>query len=262
MSGGLLAGYFLAGYPDLPSSVALAKKSMPMVDIFEIGYPSKDPFFDGDVIRRAHKKVLEKETPDLAYWKELRNVLDKPLWIMAYKNDFIRNDLYRTFAEQKLMDALVLPDCTGGERLDLQKELSASNVEVAGFVNNKTPLEQLDIIASNHRTIYFQLYLGRTGSSEKKEQDLSAYINAIKVYPGVQLLAGFGISSAERSCALIKQGFDGVIVGTALLKALCESEENMLRLIRDISRALKKQSADVCDNPAGCLTRLPKNANC
>jgi tryptophan synthase alpha chain len=241
MSGGLLAGYFLAGYPDIPSSITLMKKSAPMVDIFEIGYPSRNPFFDGDVIRQAHKKVIEKEAPDLAYWKKLRKALDRPLWIMAYKNDFIRNGLYRVFAEQKLMDSLVLPDCTDGERLDLQKELSALNVEVTGFANSKTPLEQLDKIASSHRTIYFQLYLGRTGSAEKEEQDPSAHINAIKAYPGVHLLAGFGISSAERSCCLIKQGFDGVIIGTALLKALCESEENMLQLIRDISRAIKKQ---------------------
>lgn len=239
MRGGLLAGYFLAGYPDISSSMTLIKKSAPDIDIFEIGYPSKNPFFDGDLIRQAHKKVLEKGTPDPAYWKKLRHALDKPLWIMAYKNDFIQNDLYRTFAEQKLMDSLVLPDCTDEERLDLQKELSVLNIEVVGFVNGKTPPEQLDRIASNHKTIYFQLYLGRTGSTGKRGQDPSACINAIRAHPGVKLLAGFGINSAEKSCRLIDQGFDGVIIGTAFLKALCESEENMLRLIRNISRAVR-----------------------
>ncbi|MDR0760479.1 MAG: tryptophan synthase subunit alpha [Treponema sp.] len=241
MSRGLLAGYFLAGYPNISSSIALIKKSVPGVDIFEIGYPSRDPFFEGDVIRQAHKKVLEKEAPDIIYWKKLRAAIDKPLWIMAYKNDFIRNGLYRTFAAEKLMDSLVLPDCSDEERLDLQKELAALNVEVIGFVNGKTPPEQLDKIASNHKTIYFQLYLGKTGSTGKKEQRLSAHINAIKAHPGVRLLAGFGIDSAEKSCSLIDQGFDGVIIGTALLKALRESEGNMLRLIRDISCALTRQ---------------------
>ncbi|MDR2160388.1 MAG: tryptophan synthase subunit alpha [Treponema sp.] len=241
MSRGLLAGYFLAGYPDISSSMALIRKSIPDVDIFEIGYPSRNPFFDGDVISEAHKRVLEKEAPDIAYWKKIRNVLDKPLWIMAYKNDFIQNGLYRTFTEQGLMDSLVLPDCTDEERFDLQKELSVLNVEVVGFVNSKTPPEQLDEIASNHRTIYFQLYVGKTGSTGKTELDPSAYINAIRAHPGVKLLAGFGIDSAEKSRFLIDQGFDGVIIGTALLKALCKSEENMLQLIRDISHAVKNK---------------------
>jgi tryptophan synthase alpha chain len=242
MSEGLLAGYFLAGYPDIPSSLGLVKKCMSMVDIFEIGYPSGDPLFDGDLIRGAHKKVLEKGTPDLAYWKKLRNILDKPLWIMAYKKDFILNDLYRTFAERRLADLLVLPDCTDEERLDLQKALSVLDVEVAGFVNGNTPPDRLHKTASNHKTIYFQLYLGKTGSAGKKEADPSAHIDAIRAHPGVRLLAGFGIRSAEKACRLIKQGFDGVIIGTALLGALRESEEHMLRLIRDVSRALKKPS--------------------
>jgi tryptophan synthase alpha subunit len=53
-------------------------------------------------------------------------------------------------------------------------------------------------------------------------------------------LAGFGIDSADRARHLIDRGFDGVIIGTALVKALNESEETMLVLIRDISRALRE----------------------
>jgi tryptophan synthase alpha subunit len=176
--------------------------------------------------------------PDIAWWKELRKVLDKPLWIMAYRDTFVRTGLYREFAEQRLADALVLPDCTDEERFALQEELSASGMEIVGFANGGTPPERFGKIASKHKTIYFQLYQGKTGLAGKKGQDPSAYIGAVKAFPGVKLLAGFGIDSAERSRYLMKKGFDGVIVGTAFLEALNGSEENMLRLIRDISRAL------------------------
>jgi tryptophan synthase alpha chain len=239
MKKGILAGYFLAGYPDIPSSIALMKRSLPDVDVFEVGYPSEDPFLDGDTIRRAHKKALEAGgPPDIACWKELREAIDRPLWIMAYRDTFIRHGLYREFAERKLADSLVLPDCTDEERFALQEELSASGVEVVGFANSETPPEQFDKIASRHNTIYFQLYQGRTGLAGKEERDPSAYINAVKAFPGVKLLAGFGIDSAERSRYLMERGFDGVIIGTALLEALNESEETMLHLIRDVSRAL------------------------
>ncbi|MDR1899267.1 MAG: tryptophan synthase subunit alpha [Treponema sp.] len=240
MNRGILAGYFLAGYPDIPASIALMKKSASDVDIFEIGYPSEDPFLDGDIIRQAHRKALKKGTPDIAYWKELRSVLDKPLWIMAYGDTFVHNGLYRTFAEQKLADSLVLPDCTDQERFELQEELSAFGVEVVGFANSETPPEQFDTILSKHKTIYFQLYLGKTGSTGEEEQDPLAYINAVKARPGVKLLAGFGINSAEKSRSLIDLGFDGVVIGTALLKALNESEESMLRFIRAVSRAVRE----------------------
>jgi tryptophan synthase alpha chain len=241
MKQGILAGYFLAGYPDIPSSIALMKKSLPEVDIFEIGYPSEDPFLDGDTIRRAHQKALDAGgPPDIAWWKELRKALDKPLWIMAYRDTFIRPGLYREFAEQRLADALVLPDCADEERFALQEELSALSMEVVGFANNGTPPERFGKIASRHKTIYFQLYQGETGLAGKKEQDPSAYIGAVKSFPGVRLLAGFGIDSAERSRYLMEKGFDGVIVGTAILEALNKSEEAMLCLIRDISRSLGK----------------------
>jgi tryptophan synthase alpha chain len=239
MRKGILAGYFLGGYPDIPFSIEIMKKSAPEGDGFEVGYPSAYPFLDGETIRRAHKKALEPGgAPGIGYWKKLREALDKPLWIMAYREAFIRNGLYREFAEQKLADALVLPDCTDEERFALQEELLVQGMEVVGFANNETPPEQFVRIASRHKTLYFQLYLGKTGLTGKKEGDPSAYVDAVKNLPGVTLLAGFGINSAEKVRYLIDRGFDGVIIGTALIKALNESEETMLALIRDISRTL------------------------
>jgi tryptophan synthase alpha chain len=241
MRKGTLVGYFLGGYPDIPFSINIMKKSAPEVDVFEIGYPSETPFLDGDIIRRAHKKALEPgSVPGIGYWKKLREVLDKPLWIMAYRKPFIHNGLYREFAKQKLADALVLPDCTDEERFVLQEELLVQGMEVVGFANNETSPEQFVRILSRHKTIYFQLYLGKTGLVGKKEGDPSAYIDVVKNFPEVKLLAGFGINSAEKARYLIDRGFDGVIIGTALIKAMNESGENMLALIRDISHALRE----------------------
>ncbi|MDR3173780.1 MAG: tryptophan synthase subunit alpha [Treponema sp.] len=239
MRKGILAGYFLGGYPDIPVSLEIMKKSAPEVDVFEIGYPAEDPFLEGETIRQAHKKALVPgDAPGIGYWETLRDALDKPVWIMAYRETFIRTGRYREFAERTLADALVLPDCTDAERFALQEELLPQGMEVLGFANHETPPEQFVRIASRHRTIYFQLYLGKTGSTDTKDRDPSAYIDAVKTLPGVTLVAGFGINSAERARYLIDRGFDGVVIGTALVKALNESEKTMLALIRDISRVL------------------------
>ncbi|MDR2069677.1 MAG: tryptophan synthase subunit alpha, partial [Spirochaetaceae bacterium] len=184
MRKGIVAGYFLGGYPDISSSTEIMKKSSPEVDVFEIGYPAEDPFLDGDIIRRAHKKALEPGAPGISYWKTLREVLDKPVWIMAYRKTFICNGLYREFAERKLADALVLPDCTDEERFALQEELLVRGTEVVGFASSETPPEQFARIASRHKTVYFQLYLGKTGLTGKNGGDPAPYIDAIKNFPG------------------------------------------------------------------------------
>ena len=234
----LLAGYFLAAYPDAASSLELFKKVSAYLDIFEIGYPSKNPVFDGDIIRKAHQDVMSRNCPNLSYWQALRSVISKPLWIMAYKADFIDTGLYHVFADQKLADVFVLPDCTDNERAMLGTELIPKGIEVMGFANPAMSQEEFKLIANTHKKIYFQLYIGKTGS-EGIEPDPLSYLKTARSFPGLKVFAGFGISTAEKTLSLMEQGFDGVIIGTAFLKALNESKNALLDLIRDISGALK-----------------------
>jgi tryptophan synthase alpha chain len=234
------AAYFLAGYPDIPLSLEyMSRCAREGVDIFEIGYPSADPFFDGDLIRNAHGQVLSRGMPDIDYWKRLRSCLDKPVWIMAYKSDFIDTGVYREFAEQGLADILVLPDCNDEDRRKIQGELKSWGVGVMGFANTAMPLNYFIKIVETYRTVYFQRYMGKTGSVPEETGDASDYLKTAAAYPDRKIYAGFGIRTAEKTRQLISQGFDGVIIGTALLEALEESEEAMLGFIREIAGAVK-----------------------
>lgn len=42
------------------------------VDILEVGFPAKDPSFDGEVIRAAQEQVDKVLAADVGYWRELR----------------------------------------------------------------------------------------------------------------------------------------------------------------------------------------------
>jgi tryptophan synthase alpha chain len=237
VQGRAFAGYFPGGYPGVEASLELMQKTAGEIDIFEIGYPSYDPYLDGDMIKNAHKKALERGTPDRSYWRRLREIIRGPLWIMAYKKDFIDSGVYRDFAEDGLADMLVLPDCSDRERLELRAELARTGLDVMGFAGPQTPPEQFRIIAQGHQAIYFQRYVGKTGSAVT-EEDPSAYLEMIRSFPSVKLYAGFGINSGAQARRLVEQGFDGVIVGTALIRALEESEEQLMKLIRDISASI------------------------
>ncbi|MCL1813338.1 MAG: tryptophan synthase subunit alpha [Treponema sp.] len=235
----LLTGYFLGAYPSEDASIDLFKKAASDLDILEIGYPSKNPINDGEVIRKAHKEVMSQGCPDLSYWKKLRSVIKKPLWIIAYKEDLIDSGIYRTFADLGLNDVFVLPDCTDIERANLADELAPKGIEVMGFVNPLMPLDYFKKIAVKHKSIYYQLYVGKTGSAGT-ESDPLPFLEMARTFPGLKIYAGFGIATAEKSRRLMEQGFDGVIIGTAFLNALNESEKALLTLIRDVSAVLKK----------------------
>jgi tryptophan synthase alpha chain len=234
-----LAAYIIAGYPDRAGSLDCIRRSEEAgVDIFEIGYPSADPYCDGEIIRRAHEQVTKREIPDISYWREIRALVKKPLWIMAYKADFIDTGLYRRFAEEKLADVLVLPDCDEAKRLELQAELAPQKMGIMGFANPTLPADQFKILLKRYAAIYFQLYKGKTGSSAEIGGDLSPYLKTDREGQAA-LFAGFGIDTAEKARSLVKRGFDGVIIGTALVRALNDSKETMTALIRDISQAIK-----------------------
>ena len=235
----LLAGYFLGAYPSEEASIGIFKEAASDLDILEIGYPSKNPVSDGEVIKKAHKEVMNKGCPDLSYWKKLRSEIKKPIWIIAYKEDLVDSGIYRTFADLGLNDVFVLPDCTDSERSMLADELAPKGIEVMGFANPLMPLDNFKKIAGKHKSIYYQLYVGKTGSAGT-ESDPLPYLETARTFPDLKIYAGFGIATAEKARRLMEQGFDGVIIGTAFLNALNESENTLLTFIRNISGALKK----------------------
>jgi tryptophan synthase alpha subunit len=132
----------------------------------------------------------------------------------------------------------VFPDCTDAERIKLSEELAPKGIDVMGIVNPSLSLENFMAIAGKHKSVYFQLYVGKTGSSGV-DSNFLPYLEAAGAFPGLKIFAGFGITTAEKARRLMEQGFDGVIIGTAFLKALNESEKELLELIRNFARALR-----------------------
>lgn len=56
----LLVGYLVAGDPTIEESLEMIQASAQAgIDIIELGVPSPDPFIDGEVIKRAHKRALD-----------------------------------------------------------------------------------------------------------------------------------------------------------------------------------------------------------
>lgn len=236
----LLVGYLLAGYPQKDDFLKLINNCEAAgVDIFEIGFPSADPSNDGEVIQKAHHMVDESVCSDVDYWNAIRNAVTKPIWVMAYKNDLIDTGFYLVLAKNKLIDALVIPDMSLREQQKLSKELAAYNVDIVGLVNPDMQDAELDECFSNTALVYQQLYSGPTGQPVISD-DYVEILKKARKYRNIKVFAGFGINTPQRVNELLKSGFDGAVVGTAMIKKLNDSEQELLAFIKALSASAKK----------------------
>lgn len=236
----LLVGYLLAGYPGKESFLrVVAKCEEAGVDIFEIGFPSSDPAYDGEVIRNAHQIVDNSICSDEDYWELIRKTVRQPIWVMGYKKDLIDTGFYKVLAKKGLADALVIPDISFEERKKLGEEVGVFGVDIIGFVNPEMEDSNIEECFSSTPIVYQQLYSGLTGMPVVSD-DFKDVLDKARKYGNTKVFAGFGISTPQRVSQLLGCGFDGVIIGTAMIKKLNDSEEELFNFIKELTAAVEK----------------------
>ncbi|HYE09520.1 MAG TPA: tryptophan synthase subunit alpha [Patescibacteria group bacterium] len=236
----LLVGYLLAGYPQKDSFLkVITNCETAGVDIFELGFPSSDPSSDGEVIKKAHQMVDTSVCSDVNYWNSIRSAVTKPIWVMAYKKDLIDTGFYKTLAEKRLIDALVIPDISFKERQELGAELAPYGVDIVGFVNPEMKDIELEECFSNTALVYQQLYSGPTGMSVISD-DFGKILHKARRHKSIKVFAGFGISTPQRVNQLLNDGFDGVIIGTAMINKLNDSVQDLITFINELTATTKK----------------------
>ena len=230
----LLVGYFLLGYPNKEDFLDILRNiDNTKLDILEIGFPSSDPYFDGSVIRNAHSRVDSNIAKDIEYFKSVREATNKPIWLMAYKHDFIDSKIYKLLIKENLIDAIVIPDCSYDERKQLATELANYNVDIVGFIRPDMNEKELELVLSNFSLIYAQLHTGKTGMLQTKD-DFEFMLRKSQKYKDVTIFAGFGINNKQRVMELINRGFHGTIIGTEMVRKLNNSKEELIRFINHI----------------------------
>lgn len=236
-------GYLTAGYPDKESFFRIAARCEEQgLHIFEIGFPSKNPYADGEVIRHAHSVVDPSISTDMDFWRRLRNTISAPVWLMGYAEDLLDTGMYRRLAEEGLIDALVIPNTDNARRKELLDELAPFKIDVLGFISQAAGEADNQFCLQHFPIIYHQLYSGPTGVANNSEDYLELLKTARKTSDS-HLFAGFGIGTTERAHELLLHGFDGVIIGTAIMKRLNQSEEEMYSFVRALADTVNSAEA-------------------
>ena len=239
-SGRNLVGYLLAGYPDRERFFHVAKGCEKQgLTVLEVGYPSKSPVSDGEVIRSAHTQADMSVCSDMEFWRELRRTVHLPIWLMAYSEDLVAGDFYRALCKERLIDALVIPDMYLSHRKRLLNETAEWEVDVLGFLTPESGDDEIADVLEHFPIIYYTLYTGPTGM----DHETPSYTHLLKnIYTSSHkgIFAGFGIQTPQQMATLLDDGFAGAIIGTVMIKQLNQSTRELYELVRGFAGKIQK----------------------
>ena len=239
--------YYPVGYPDLATSIdvleALARNG---ADLIEVGLSFSDPLADGPVIQKATQTALEKGVTTkqvLAAVAELRNRgVAIPLVLMGYYNPILAYGLEKFIrdAREAGADGFIVPDLPPEEADEFAAFLG--NLPQITMLAPTTPDERMETIARNAKGfIYLVSVTGITGERKNISAGLTELVARVREHTSVPVCVGFGIGTPEQAKAVGALA-DGVIVGTACVRALGESEnpvEAAMNFAMSFKNALK-----------------------
>ena len=227
--------YFPLGYPDLDISIdvieAMAKNGAALI---EVGLSFSDPLADGPVIQKATQVALEKGITvrkSLEAVKELRKRgVEIPLVLMGYYNPMLAYGLEKFICDaiDAGIDGFIIPDLPPEEAEEFESVLagldSHSPVPLIRMLAPTSPPERMEMIARNAKGfIYLVSVTGVTGERKSISEGLGELISRVRDHTSVPVCVGFGISTPEQA-KQVGALADGVIVGSACVKAIGESK--------------------------------------
>jgi len=258
-----LVTYGVAGYPDLPGSLAAFRAMAEAgADLLEVGPPYSDPLIDGPVIQRAVQTALDRGTrldDTLGMVRELSGSVTVPVVLLVYYN-LVAHRGHERFARE-----LAEAGACGAVVPDLPPEEAGPWVEAAGragiapvFLAAPTSTDaRLEAVAAAGRGfVYAQASLGVTGLRASLAAGIDELVARVRAHADRAVCAGIGVSNAEQAAAVARFA-DGVIVGTALVRRLGEAGVDGVRsLTRELATAVHgARAGDPAQRPSPELAR-------
>jgi tryptophan synthase len=195
--------------------------------VIELGIPYTDPQADGATIQKTNQVAIKGGTSRidqcLAMVKAAREKgLTVPVVLMGYYNPFMQYGLEKLCADTQAAgaDGFIVVDLPPEEGISLNKaclENGLSNVPLVAPTSSNTRIKALADMASTF--LYCVSVTGVTGARDALPEDLDDFIQRVRSQTDLPLAVGFGISNPAMVQGVANMA-DGVVVGSAILKAL------------------------------------------
>ena len=251
-----LIPYITAGDPSPDLTVSLMHTLVDSgSDIIELGVPFSDPIADGPIIQRASERALNHgvnlETC-LSFVNDFRarNKVT-PIVLMGYMNPIEQFgwDYFADKAARVGVDGVLVVDCPPEESKIFFDKLKVMHIDCIHLVAPTTSENRLKkILEEASGYIYYVSLRGVTGSNKLNPVDVSRKINFVKKHTKLPVAVGFGISSRKSVSDIATAGADGIVIGSALIKAMEEAGlegkspiESVKSRLDDLSKGLSEK---------------------
>jgi tryptophan synthase alpha chain len=224
--------YIVAGDPDLETTVPMMHQLVAAgADVIELGVPFSDPMSEGPVIQLAHERALANGVSlrdALGVVKTFREQDQQtPVLLMGYANP-VEHMGYASFADAASaagLDGLLTVDIPPEEVDALNQQLHRVGMDNIFLVAPTTPDARISrIVDQASGFVYYVSLKGVTGAGHLDAEDVGRHLARIRERTGLPVAVGFGIKDAE-SAVTVARLADGVVIGSALIRAMTEAIE-------------------------------------
>ena len=238
-----LVAYLTAGFPDATQSVSLLRGvAAAGADVIEVGVPFSDPMADGPVIQRASQVALGGGVGLPATLRIIREAqLSVPVVLFTYLNPRLAaGPTALAQARASGVHGVLVTDLPLGVDPAREAWLTASGMSFVRLVAPTTPLERMRAIAQHGGGfVYLISRLGVTGMRADVPDDLAETIARLRSVTALPICVGFGISTPAQAAAVGRLA-DGVVVGSALVRAAESSVQAAVDLTGELRAALDR----------------------
>lgn len=224
---GALVTFITAGDPDFDTCAELlAGLPAAGADIIELGMPFSDPMADGPAIQASSQRALKsgqtmRKTLELVTQFRKRNQTT-PIVLMGYYNPIYVYPTLHFLDDAKAagVDGLIIVDVPP----EADDELCLPAMERGlNFIRLATPTTDSKrlpaVLANSSGFVYYVSITGITGTAAPDVEEVHSQVGRIRRATTLPVVVGFGVNTAEQARA-IAAGADGVVVGSALVRAI------------------------------------------
>jgi tryptophan synthase alpha chain len=239
--------FVTAGDPDFETTCKLVHAmEQAGADIIELGVPYSDPIADGATIQKSSARSLKNGTTIkgiMATVKNIRKNTQVPLVYLVYYNSVFKYGIEKFIAQcnEVGVDGIIIPDLPIEERKDILTITDRYEVSLIPLIAPTSKKRIEKIVKNASGFIYCVSTNGVTGTRTEINTDMKSYMDIVSKFTDIPKAIGFGISSAKMAKEL-KQYCDGIIIGSAIVKKVDETEnkEEMLEDVRNFVKEVKK----------------------
>ena len=239
--------------------------------IIELGIPYTDPTADGLTIQQTNQVAISGGTSNITQCLDMvksarSQGLTVPIVLMGYYNPFFQFGIEKMCEKAKEYgaDGFIIVDLPPEEGARLAKSCNKNGLSNIPLIAPTTTDARIGHLAKTASTfIYCVSTTGVTGARSELPSDLNEFIGRVRKQTDLPLAVGFGISNRQMVNSVANIA-DGVVVGSAILKAVQkagESTEERVAAVKEIVSELSagcKQGSEP-HNQAKILGRKPED---